>query len=392
MIQDVATNPSRQRRNNLPFQNESRLSSIAMEPCPLGALCRHNAVHREHTEKGQEHDQERGDRRKRAGRERGYPRYVTQGGEVVDAREAHNLPPGVLLLALVGLGPLHLLDALLEKPAPEPLAELSLRNRGLSHYDTAPAPWAGVDRRAWVGRYPFMVSLQSIRYRRSRGQVRTGSPASGAAQRLGDEFGDLGRVRRRPDVGLPQGLALCLGGALSAGYNAPGVAHGLALGGGEARDVGDDRGAHLALDVLGGELLGVAPDLTYHHGAFGLRVRLKQAQDLDKVRPYDGVAPDAHGGALPDTPLRELVDDLVGQSPATADDADVARHENVARHYGNVRLLRREHARAVRPDERGVLVLDVAGHPHHVVDGDALRDAADGREPAVERLEDRIRR
>ena len=42
--------------------------------------------------------------------------YVAQGGEVIDASQAHHLPPRVLLLALPGLGPLYLLDALLEKP------------------------------------------------------------------------------------------------------------------------------------------------------------------------------------------------------------------------------------------------------------------------------------
>jgi hypothetical protein len=34
--QPVATNPSKNSTNNLPFQNESRSSSIAIEPCPCG--------------------------------------------------------------------------------------------------------------------------------------------------------------------------------------------------------------------------------------------------------------------------------------------------------------------------------------------------------------------
>ena len=37
-IQAVATNPSRQSTSSLPLQNESRFSSIAIEPCPWG-LC-----------------------------------------------------------------------------------------------------------------------------------------------------------------------------------------------------------------------------------------------------------------------------------------------------------------------------------------------------------------
>src|SRR3712207_8541654 len=47
--------------------------------------------------------------------------------------------------------------------------------------------------------------------------------------------------------------------------------------------------------------------------------------------PDDRVAPDADCGALPDAPLRELVDDLVRQSAATTDDADVAGQKDVLR-------------------------------------------------------------
>jgi hypothetical protein len=36
MIQEVATNPSRQRTNSLPPQNDKRFSSMAREPCPCG--------------------------------------------------------------------------------------------------------------------------------------------------------------------------------------------------------------------------------------------------------------------------------------------------------------------------------------------------------------------
>jgi hypothetical protein len=36
ITQEVATKPSRHRTNSLPFQNESRRSSMAIEPCPCG--------------------------------------------------------------------------------------------------------------------------------------------------------------------------------------------------------------------------------------------------------------------------------------------------------------------------------------------------------------------
>src|SRR5918998_1817694 len=209
-------------------------------------------------------------------------------------------------------------------------------------------------------------------------------------QRVGDELGDLRGVRRGPDAGPPERLALRLGGALAAGDYRARVAHRLALGGGEARDVGDDGGLHLFVYVLGGELLGVAPDLPDHHDAFGLGVSLEFLQDLDEVRPDYGVAADPDGGALPDNPEGKLVDDLVGERPASRDHADVAGCKDVARHDRDVGLLRREHAGAVRANERRVLHLEVIGYPHHVVDRDALGYAADGRELRVQRLEDGV--
>src|SRR5215212_11326883 len=168
------------------------------------------------------------------------------------------------------------------------------------------------------------------------------------------------------------------------------MSHRLAFRGREAGDVGHDGDAHLATDVLGCELFSVTPDLPDHHRASSLGIGLELAQDLDKVRPYDRVAADPDGAALPDLPLGELVDDLVGQCATSAYDADVAGREDVLRHYGDVRFLRREDAGAVRPDEGRVLVLEVIGDPHHVVDGDAFCDAADGREPRVQRLEDGV--
>src|SRR5919112_6682039 len=223
------------------------------------------------------------------------------------------------------------------------------------------------------------------------GEPRKYTPcASAAAERPGDELGDLGGVRRGPDASLPQRLALGFSRALTTRDDGAGMPHSLALGGREASDVGHDGDTHLAPYVLGRELLGVTADLPDHHGALRLGVGLELAQDLDKVRPYDRVAADPHGAALSDLPLGELVDDLVRQGAAPAYDADIARHKDVAGHYGDVSLLGRENARTVRPDERRALVLEVARYPHHVVDGDALGDAADGRETRVQRLEDGV--
>src|SRR5919112_2274869 len=223
------------------------------------------------------------------------------------------------------------------------------------------------------------------------GEPRKYTPcASAAAERPGDELGDLGGVRRGPDASLPQRLALGFSRALTTRDDGAGVPHSLALGGREASDVGHDGDTHLAPYVLGRELLGVTADLPNHHGALRLGVGLELAEDLDEVCPYDRIAADPDSGALPDLSLRELVDDLVGQRAAAAYDADVARHKDVLGHYGDICLLRREDAGTVRPDECRVLGPQVACDPHHVVHGDAFCNAADGRESGVQSLEDGV--
>src|SRR5215203_5695954 len=262
-----------------------------------------------------------------------------------------------------------------------------LGNGGFGHYATVPL---GEVRLAWVGLYPFMVSPGSIRYRRSRVRPLRPPCVSAPAQCLGDELGDLRWIPRCPDACLPERLALGLCCALTAGDYGARVSHGLALRGREARDIGYDRDTHLAADVLGRELFRVTPDLPDHHGAFCFGVGLELTQDLDEVRPYDGVAADPDGGALSDLPLRELVDDLVGQRAAAAYDADVARHKDVLGHDGDVCLLRREDAGTVRPDEGRVFGREIIGDPHHVVYGDAFCNAADGRESRIQRREDGV--
>src|SRR5215208_3224065 len=110
-------------------------------------------------------------------------------------------------------------------------------------------------------------------------------------QGFSDEVRDLRRVRRGSDAGLLQGLALGLGGALATGDDRTGVAHRLALGGGEAGNIRDDRRLHLALHVLGSELLSVAAYLTYQHRALGFWVSLELLQYLGEVAPDYGSPP-----------------------------------------------------------------------------------------------------
>ena len=64
--------------------------------------------------------------------------------------------------------------------------------------------------------------------------------------------------------------------------------------------------------------------------------------------------------------------------------------EDLGRDDPDVRLPRRQRARAVRPDETHVAILDERVEPQHLVCRDALGDADDGRDPGADRLVHRI--
>jgi hypothetical protein len=89
----------------------------------VGALLGHPAVDREGAEQRQQHQHERGDGRQDAGGQGRDARLVAQRGEVVNAGQAHDLPPGVLvalcLLLPVGARMPGLLGQVLEQPAPQ---------------------------------------------------------------------------------------------------------------------------------------------------------------------------------------------------------------------------------------------------------------------------------
>ena len=66
--------------------------------------------------------------------------------------------------------------------------------------------------------------------------------------------------------------------------------------------------------------------------------------------------------------------------------------EDLGRDDPDVRLAGREHTRAVRPDQRHALRADVGVDAQHLVRGDVLGDADDGRDPRVDGLVDRVGR
>jgi hypothetical protein len=67
---------------------------------PVRALRGHPAVHGQHAEEGERHDEQRGQRRERARGQRRDPRQVGERGGVVDTGQAHDLPPRVAGVAV----------------------------------------------------------------------------------------------------------------------------------------------------------------------------------------------------------------------------------------------------------------------------------------------------
>ncbi len=72
------------------------------------------SVHREGAEQRQQHEDERGERRQQPRCKEGNTRLVTQRREIVDAGEAHDLPPGRLMHLRLGIS--RLADALIKPP------------------------------------------------------------------------------------------------------------------------------------------------------------------------------------------------------------------------------------------------------------------------------------
>jgi hypothetical protein len=78
---------------------------------------------------------------------------------------------------------------------------------------------------------------------------------------------------------------------------------------------------------------------------------LKALQAVNEIRAVDRVAADADAGALAQPGVGDLVDGLIGERAAAADDADAARRVDVAGHDADLALAGRDDAGAVGADQ-----------------------------------------
>ena len=168
------------------------------------------------------------------------------------------------------------------------------------------------------------------------------------------------------------------------------MAHGLALGRGEAGHVRDDRLGDVSLDERGRALLGIAADLADHHDRVGLGVCLERPQAVDMGGADDRVAADSHRRREAD--VAELVHHLVRQRAGLGDQADTALGGDVGRDDPGVGLAGRGDARAVRAHDPGRSALRARVRPElrRVVHRDALGDDDDQRDFRVHRLDHRV--
>src|SRR5215471_18466420 len=157
-----------------------------------------------------------------------------------------------------------------------------------------------------------------------------------AGHDLADKARRLAGRAAHPDTDLLQGLLLGLGGARRTRHDGPGMAHRLALRGGEPGHVGDHRLGDVLLDEGGGPLLRVPADLADHHDRVGFRVVGEGAQAVDVGGPDHRVAADADGGREAD--VAQFVHHLVGQRARLGHQADPAFRRDVRRDDARVGL------------------------------------------------------
>mmetsp|Transcript_1043 Transcript_1043/g.2215 ORF Transcript_1043/g.2215 Transcript_1043/m.2215 type:complete len:308 (-) Transcript_1043:14-937(-) len=161
------------------------------------------------------------------------------------------------------------------------------------------------------------------------------------------------------------------------------------------RDAGNECCHWLVGSVVGLQpfrriLFGNSADLTDEDDALGLGVRDELLEAINEIGAVEGVAADAHASALTEACRCGLMHGLVSQGARSADNANLARGVDVARHDAHFALTRLDDAGAIGADEAALIlphegVLDL----HHVLLRDALGDANNQWDFGLQRLENR---
>src|SRR5580698_232802 len=141
---------------------------------------------------------------------------------------------------------------------------------------------------------------------------------------------------------------------------------------------------------MGGGFFGIAADFANQNYRVRAGVVVEKAHRVQERSADDGVAADADASGLTDAEARQLIDGLVSERAAAADDADMALFVNAARHDADFAFAGRDDAGAVGADEAGFVEVYCGGSTHHVDYGDAFRDADDERNFGVRGFEDGV--
>ena len=175
------------------------------------------------------------------------------------------------------------------------------------------------------------------------------------------------------------------------------MAHAPARRRGRAGDEPGDRLFAVLPDPFRRFFLRAAADFANHDDAVRVGIVVEHFNDLEMRCSIDRVAADADARGLPCPAAGELPDCFVGERAAARDDADVALLVNVAGRDADaataVRILAfagRHDAGTIRADEARLTAFHRALHLDHVVDRNALGDANDQVQPAVNRFKDGV--
>ena len=152
------------------------------------------------------------------------------------------------------------------------------------------------------------------------------------------------------------------------------------------RDARDIRN-HRLRDVLANEFrtcfLITAADLADHDDAFGLRIRFKQCQHIHKVHTAHRITTDTNTSALAQAKASRLENCFIGQCAGPGHNADLAGLVYEPGHDANLCFTRRNHARAIRPNETRVVTLQGFLDANHIVHRNAFRDTDDQRNACI---------